>query len=91
MPGYDGTGPAGAGPMTGIGMGYCMLKLPESQDEKLTGFAGLSGRPVTGSSDFLRIETAHLYCMIRQIQSVIKNLNHRIDNFEKNHIRNFQS
>ena len=28
MPGLDGTGPGGAGPLTGWGMGLCILKLP---------------------------------------------------------------
>lgn len=27
MPGYDGTGPRGTGPMTGGGMGYCAIPL----------------------------------------------------------------
>lgn len=27
MPGFDGTGPRGQGPMTGRGMGYCIVKL----------------------------------------------------------------
>ena len=26
MPGFDGTGPQGKGPMTGRGMGFCVLK-----------------------------------------------------------------
>ena len=43
MPGYDGTGPRGRGPMTGRGGGYCLLKLPGSPDEPLSGFAGRSG------------------------------------------------
>ncbi len=28
MPGFDGTGPMGQGPMTGRGMGYCAVPLP---------------------------------------------------------------
>lgn len=28
MPRFDGTGPMGAGPMTGRGLGYCALPLP---------------------------------------------------------------
>jgi len=43
MPGYDGTGPKGMGPMTGGGGGFCVLKLPSSPEESLTGFAGRSG------------------------------------------------
>ena len=27
MPGFDGTGPLGMGPMTGRGMGYCVMPL----------------------------------------------------------------
>lgn len=45
MPGFDGTGPAGLGPMTGRGLGYCVLKtVKERGIEKLIGFAGLNGR-----------------------------------------------
>ena len=46
MPGYDGTGPKGLGPMTGKGGGYCLLKIPRIPDEPETGFVGLSGKPV---------------------------------------------
>lgn len=46
MPGYDGTGPKGEGPMTGRGGGYCLLKIPRNPDKPRTGFAGLSGKPV---------------------------------------------
>ncbi|MFH0729008.1 MAG: DUF5320 domain-containing protein [Pseudomonadota bacterium] len=47
MPGYDGTGPRGTGPMTGNGRGYCMLKIPPACNGTLTGFAGLAGHPVS--------------------------------------------
>jgi hypothetical protein len=46
MPDYDGTGPRGRGPMTGSGKGFCLLKIPRMKDEAVTGFAGLTGRPV---------------------------------------------
>jgi len=46
MPGYDGTGPCGHGPMTGRGKGYCLLKIPRTSNEPLTGFVGRSGQPV---------------------------------------------
>jgi len=35
MPGFDGTGPLGQGPMTGKGMGYCVLKLSEDDPVSL--------------------------------------------------------
>jgi hypothetical protein len=46
MPDYDGTGPRGRGPMTGNGKGFCLLKIPRLKDESVTGFAGLTGKPV---------------------------------------------
>ena len=34
MPGFNGTGPCGIGPMTGHGMGYCVIPL-STRDEEL--------------------------------------------------------
>jgi hypothetical protein len=45
MPGFDGTGPRGEGPMTGRGAGYCALVLPESGQAPY-GYAGLQGTAV---------------------------------------------
>jgi hypothetical protein len=45
MPGFDGTGPRGQGPMTGRGEGYCALELPDS-GQVARGYAGLRGTPV---------------------------------------------
>jgi hypothetical protein len=45
MPQYDGTGPRGAGPMTGRGEGYCILELPKL-GRPARGYAGLQGAPV---------------------------------------------
>ena len=45
MPGFDGTGPGGQGPMTGRGEGYCAVEIPES-GESPYGYAGLQGMPV---------------------------------------------
>jgi len=45
MPGFDGTGPRGQGPMTGRGEGYCALSLPPSGQAPY-GYAGLQGTPV---------------------------------------------
>lgn len=43
MPGFDGTGPRGRGPMTGRGMGFCVLWESNSVP---AGLAGVQGRPV---------------------------------------------
>jgi len=47
MPGYDGTGPAGQGPMTGGGRGDCVV---DADERRVTGFArlGLGRRAVRG-------------------------------------------
>jgi len=46
MPGFDGTGPLGQGPMTGRGRGFCILKSSGKSPHQLQGFAGLHGVPV---------------------------------------------
>jgi hypothetical protein len=47
MPGFDGTGPRGLGPMTGRGEGYCAIALPSPGTARAPyGYAGLAGVPV---------------------------------------------
>ena len=46
MPGFDGTGPLGQGPMTGRGQGFCVLKVSEENPGETKGFKGLRGVPV---------------------------------------------
>ncbi|MGD8968579.1 MAG: DUF5320 domain-containing protein [Anaerolineae bacterium] len=43
MPRFDGTGPQGAGPMTGRGEGYCAIRLPDEPGNPADGYAGLEG------------------------------------------------
>ena len=45
MPGFDGTGPLGEGPMTGQGKGYCMLKTDNESPDIVEGYIGLQGTP----------------------------------------------
>ncbi len=51
MPGFDGTGPSGQGPMSGQGRGFCVLRSSEKSPHQLQGFAGLRGVPVRQTSD----------------------------------------
>ena len=46
MPGFDGTGPLGKGPMTGRGLGFCVLASSEKNPDQVEGFAGIDGKPV---------------------------------------------
>ncbi|MBN2270494.1 MAG: DUF5320 domain-containing protein [Sedimentisphaerales bacterium] len=46
MPGFDGTGPLGQGPITGRGQGFCVLTSSVENPARVKGFAGLQGVPV---------------------------------------------
>ena len=46
MPGFDGTGPLGQGPMTGRGLGFCVLTTSKENPGQVKGFAGLQSVPV---------------------------------------------
>lgn len=46
MPGFDGRGPRGEGPMTGRAAGYCAVAEPRSG--RPYGYAGLQGTPARG-------------------------------------------
>jgi hypothetical protein len=46
MPGFDGTGPQGKGPMTGRAQGYCALRHARGESVRVQGFAGAQGTPV---------------------------------------------
>ena len=46
MPGFDGTGPQGRGPMTGRARGYCVLREANEESNHIQGFAGVQGTPV---------------------------------------------
>jgi len=46
MPGFDGTGPLGQGPMTGQGRGFCVLTTSEENPDQVQGSAGIDGKPI---------------------------------------------
>lgn len=46
MPASDGTGPMGQGPMSGRGLGLCMLEITPGEPGIVNGYTGLFGRPV---------------------------------------------
>jgi len=46
MPGFDGTGPLGQGPMTGRGLGFCVLTTSTENPDQVKGFVGLQNVPV---------------------------------------------
>ena len=48
MPYFDGTGPFD-GHMTGKGRGYCMIRIPDGNEQPMEGFVGLGGRELTSA------------------------------------------
>lgn len=53
MPGLDGTGPAGRGPLTGRGEGYCVLKSDSKNPVKTKGYIGLQGKSYIGEQKYI--------------------------------------
>lgn len=50
MPDFDGTGPLGKGPLTGKGLGYCVLRESAADPRQMEGSAGIDGVPVVRMS-----------------------------------------
>ncbi|MBN1423205.1 DUF5320 domain-containing protein [Candidatus Fermentibacteria bacterium] len=46
MPGGDGTGPRGEGPMTGMGRGFCMMEFSPNASQIRQGYMGVAGIPL---------------------------------------------
>jgi hypothetical protein len=96
MPGYDGTGPRGQGPMTGGGRGHCILKSPPIYGDALTGYAGLTGKPVAFSPVSSLEDILSLRFRVRQVQLAIQGIHWHITILEAikqgncswNHCRN---
>lgn len=84
MPGYDGTGPAGAGPMTGRGRGYCIVKLPENGKLPEIVSEVLSEMHEPLYPDASLGETAQLAIRVREVQSALRNLDQKVENLINN-------
>ena len=78
MPGRDGTGPRGRGPMTGRAGGYCMLELPGSSDEPMRGFAGRSGDAVRISPDDAPGDLTSLRQRVQSLEVGLRDIRRRI-------------
>ena len=79
MPRYDGTGPEGRGPMTGRGEGYCLLKLPGSPGEPLSGFLGRSGFPVRLRSGEIGLDLGFPRHRVRRLEAELREMRRRIE------------
>ncbi|MFA5552954.1 MAG: DUF5320 domain-containing protein [Phycisphaerae bacterium] len=84
MPRFDGTGPQGKGPMTGKGMGFCVLKESNKDTGTLKGFAGINGRPVTKQHQSLFYKYLYHYFLLDRFYRFF-----RLINFRRNPKRNY--
>jgi hypothetical protein len=78
MPGYDGTGPRGRGPMTGKGRGFCLLKISGGPNEPMSGFAGRSGLPVRLWPDGIGMDSASLSLRAQRLEAELRDIRRRI-------------
>ena len=61
MPGFDGTGPLGQGPMTGRGMGFCVLQESKDKPGQTNGLAGIQATPISNmNSNLLKKEVINM-------------------------------
>ena len=77
MPGLDGTGPCGLGPMTGRGQGFCVLKVPAGVAVPVAGLTGRAGRPFGLRTDPSQ-ELALLRRQAEHIEGVLRVIHRRI-------------
>jgi hypothetical protein len=82
MPGFDGTGPRGRGPMTGNAGGYCLLNMPDDPNEPRSGFAGMAGKVVTISNDPRDEDLPGLQTRLREVQSALHAMKLRLAEME---------
>lgn len=71
MPGFDGTGPRGYGPLSGSGRGYRLLQAPATAGQPLTGFAGLAGRTVAVFRPQAETDAAGLRVQARSLERML--------------------
>jgi len=83
MPGFDGTGPRGKGPMTGKAQGYCLLNIPDDAAEAKTGFAGLQGKPI--GQDPMPADFVLLRNQLWGMQATLAEMKSRLAELEPGH------
>ncbi len=82
MPGFDGTGPRGQGPMTGKANGFCLIRMPDDPGQPRTGFVGMAGDPVAMGPDLSKADALSLQARLREMQFVLTAMRSRLDGLE---------
>lgn len=78
MPGYDGTGPRGRGPMTGRGEGYCVVEMSDDAVQPEAGLGGQAGAPVTPQSGSAASVPAAVLDEIARVRCALAELQRRL-------------
>jgi len=81
MPRFEGTGPAGLGPMSGACRGFCIIRTFRSNSEPARGFAGLQGWSFAGFPEII-IEQLFLRRQIISLKQRIQRLNQIVFSLE---------
>lgn len=82
MPGFDGTGPRGNGPMSGKASGFCLLHIPDEPGEPWIGFAGRAGEPIAPGCDIRRLNGRWLQFRLWEMQAALAAMKFRLNNLE---------
>ena len=64
--------------MTGMGRGFCLLKLSGGAGEPLIGFAGRSGLPVRLRPDGIGMDLASLSLRAQRLEAELRDIRRRI-------------
>jgi len=65
--------------MTGRGDGFCILRISDVSGEPVTGFVGISGRPVFASADKPRTDLMLLRTQVRHMEMRLNDIQRRVD------------
>ncbi len=78
MPGFDGIGPRGQGPLSGQGRGFCMMRIPDDPGQDRSGYAGRNGQPVRVAADPRAAEMFALRSRLQGIRTEIQQIRSRL-------------
>ena len=86
MPGFDGTGPRGLGPMTGGGEGFCIVRLPDGSEKDPAASAIRVGQ-VADESGEEELGLARLRWEVQRIEASLDAIRARLKQIETTSIQ----
>jgi hypothetical protein len=85
MPGFDGRGPLGLGPISGRGEGFCALNLPTQPGEPVTGYAGKAGWPAVIPAQGPSAELAALREQVQRLEMALREFQQSLSRNKERH------